>query len=155
MTGASRPSPARKQRPDGRLGRADARRLEALPFRKQFVVRGAAQCAGTGPLIGKVQAFISARLPGVQAEVVDAVRMGPSAQNRVLFTVANHDQADAIVSARCCLKGSGATVFDVLSPMEQKLHDQLWPRFLEARAAGRKAQFSRAVLKIDDVRVAP
>jgi hypothetical protein len=49
------------------------------------------------------------------------------------------------------LKGSGCSIFDVLSPEESKQHAALWPRFLEERAAGRRVQFDRARLKVDGV----
>jgi hypothetical protein len=61
----------------------------------------------------------------------------------------------ALVTHRCRLKGSGTSLFDVLSPSERKQHDRLWPQYLEARASGTKAQFCRGCLRIDGVRVAP
>ena len=47
----------------------------------------------------------------------------------------------------------GFAVFDVLSPKDQKLHDQLWPLFLAACASGQMAQFNRARLLVDGKQV--
>ena len=88
--------------------------------------------------------------------LTDAVRVGDqSAAARVYITVRDHAVAEAIVSSRRALKGTGFTVFDVLSAKEQQLHDQLWPLFLEARASGLKAQFKRARLYVDSKQVHP
>jgi hypothetical protein len=58
-----------------------------------------------------------------------------------------------IVQYRHSLKGTGITVYDVLSPEEQLRHQALWPRFLEARKEGKKAQFHRARLVVDGATV--
>ena len=79
----------------------------------------------------------------------------PAALVRILFTVNWKFQADAIVEERHLLKGTGITIYDVLSPEEQERHRALWPRFLEARRQGKKAQFNRARLVVDGNRVEP
>ena len=88
--------------------------------------------------------------------LTDATRIGDQSRfSRVYFTVANLEQADNLVRLRCKLRGSGISVFDVLSPGERRLHQQLWPLFLAARSAGSKAQFQRARLMVDGKRVLP
>ena len=61
-----------------------------------------------------------------------------------------------MVKNRCLLKGTGCSLFDVLTKEEKVAHDRLWPRFMEARSkAGVKAQFSRARLFVDGKEVLP
>ena len=79
--------------------------------------------------------------------------MGPQAAPRVLITVGSLAQAEELVQYRHLFKGSGYTVWDMLSPVEQVLHSKLWPRFKEAVALGKKAQFHRARLMVEGVRV--
>lgn len=74
---------------------------------------------------------------------------------RILFSVMDKDDAKALVKERHRLKGTGITIYDVLSPTEQERHDALWPSFLEARRKGKKAQFNRAQLRVDGERVEP
>lgn len=81
-------------------------------------------------------------------QIQDVVHRGPS---RILFTVSSLLCAETVVRLRHHLKGSGCSIFDVLSPEESKQHAALWPRFLEERAAGRRVQFDRARLKVDGV----
>ncbi|KAG1665056.1 hypothetical protein FOA52_012475 [Chlamydomonas sp. UWO 241] len=75
---------------------------------------------------------------------------------RVLFTVASDAVADVVVRNRCCLSGvdPSAAVFDVLSGREEAQHQALWPAFVAAKAAGKRAQFHRARLVVDGERVA-
>ncbi|KAG1680366.1 hypothetical protein FOA52_015457 [Chlamydomonas sp. UWO 241] len=76
---------------------------------------------------------------------------------RVLFTVASDAVADVVVRYRCCLSfyvDSSAAVFDVLSDPEEAQHQALWPAFVAAKAAGKRAQFHRARLVVDGERVA-
>ncbi|KAG1680412.1 hypothetical protein FOA52_015503 [Chlamydomonas sp. UWO 241] len=76
---------------------------------------------------------------------------------RVLFTVASDAVADVVVRNRCCLSfyvDSSAAVFDVLSDREEAQHQGLWPAFVAAKAAGKRAQFQRARLVVDGERVA-
>jgi hypothetical protein len=74
---------------------------------------------------------------------------------RVLFTVASDAMADTIVRGRCKLHDvePSVAVFDVLSDREEARHQALWPAFLAAKAAGKRAQFHRARLVVDGERV--
>jgi hypothetical protein len=127
--------------------------------RKSFIVRAKAGILpASGPIRALTEALLKERMPMLakQLDVLDAVRVGEqSAATRVYLTVSTLEQAEVLVHYRSLLKGTGVTVFDVLSPMERKLHRQLWPRFLEAVAAGKKAQFNRAKLTVDGIRVWP
>ena len=76
----------------------------------------------------------------------------PGSRVRILFSVDEYE-ASWVVSDRHLLKGTGITIYDVLSPEEQERHDALWPHFLKAQREGKKAQFNRAVLKVDGERV--
>ena len=128
--------------------------------RKAFIVqtpKGVLPSAG--PLCQAVSVLLRDHIPELAQNYVyitDAVRVGDqSASSRVYITVKRLEYAETLVRFRCRLKNSGITVFDVLSPVERKLHQQLWPLFLEARARGQKAQFQRARLMVDGVRVQP
>ncbi|KAG1660298.1 hypothetical protein FOA52_003319 [Chlamydomonas sp. UWO 241] len=70
---------------------------------------------------------------------------------RVLFTVASDAVADTVVRSRRNLRDvdPSAAVFDVLSDREEAQHRALWPAFLAAKAAGKRAQFHRARLVVD------
>jgi hypothetical protein len=92
----------------------------------------------------------------VELDVTDAIRVGDQAPaSRIYMTVGSLEQAELLVQNRCCLKGKGLTVFDVLNPVETRIHRQLWPVFKAAVAAGKRAQFSRAKLVVDGVRILP
>ncbi|KAG1668385.1 hypothetical protein FOA52_004895 [Chlamydomonas sp. UWO 241] len=71
---------------------------------------------------------------------------------RVLFTVASDAVADTVVrwchALRRCVDPSAA-VFDVLSDREVARHQALWPAFVAAKAAGKRALFHRARLVFD------
>ncbi|KAG1661982.1 hypothetical protein FOA52_007154 [Chlamydomonas sp. UWO 241] len=73
----------------------------------------------------------------------------------VLFTVASDAVADTVVRSRRNLRDvdPSAAVFDVLSDREEAQHRALWPAFLAAKAAGKRAQFHRARLVVDGERV--
>ncbi|KAG1679698.1 hypothetical protein FOA52_006217 [Chlamydomonas sp. UWO 241] len=73
---------------------------------------------------------------------------------RVLFTVASGAVADTVVRWRWKLRQARVAVFDVLSDREEARHRALWPAFLAAKAAGKRAQFHRARLVVDGERVA-
>ncbi|KAG1677799.1 hypothetical protein FOA52_008563 [Chlamydomonas sp. UWO 241] len=73
---------------------------------------------------------------------------------RVLFTVASGAVADTVVRWRWKLRQAQVAVFDVLSDREEARHRALWPAFLAAKAAGKRAQFHRARLVVDGERVA-
>ena len=81
----------------------------------------------------------------IDHDVVDVFRRGSS----IFFQVADHTAAYDIVHSRYRLKGTGITIFEVLSEREEQQHSALMPRFLEAVAKGQKAQFYRHRLKID------
>ncbi|KAG1675224.1 hypothetical protein FOA52_016254 [Chlamydomonas sp. UWO 241] len=74
---------------------------------------------------------------------------------RVLFTVASDAVADTVVRCRHELRRcvDSTAVFDVLSDREEAPHQALWPAFLAAKVAGKRAQFHRARLVADGERV--
>ncbi|KAG1655861.1 hypothetical protein FOA52_012511 [Chlamydomonas sp. UWO 241] len=74
---------------------------------------------------------------------------------RVLFTVASDAVADTVVRWRHELRRcvDSTAVFDVLSDREEAQHQALWPAFLAAKVAGKRAQFHRAHLVVDGERV--
>ncbi|KAG1678276.1 hypothetical protein FOA52_013897 [Chlamydomonas sp. UWO 241] len=73
---------------------------------------------------------------------------------RVLFTVASDAVADTVVRRRHELRRcvDSTAVFDVLSDREEAQHQALWPAFLAAKVAGKRAQFHRARLVVDGER---
>ncbi|KAG1664032.1 hypothetical protein FOA52_010451 [Chlamydomonas sp. UWO 241] len=75
---------------------------------------------------------------------------------RVLFTVTSDVAADTVVCYRhrLCSGGRMSNIFDALSDREEARHQALWPAFVAAKAAGKRAQFHRARLVIDGERVA-
>ncbi|KAG1656122.1 hypothetical protein FOA52_007821 [Chlamydomonas sp. UWO 241] len=79
---------------------------------------------------------------------------------RVLFTVESDAVADTVVRWRHALcnrqywSGPAAAVFDVLSDREEARRRVLWPAFVAAKTAGKRAQFHRARLVVDGGRVA-
>ncbi|KAG1676215.1 hypothetical protein FOA52_006432 [Chlamydomonas sp. UWO 241] len=79
---------------------------------------------------------------------------------RVLFTVTSNAVADTVVryrcSLRCCSNISTKTnIFDVLTDTQEAQRRALWPAFVAAKAAEKRAQFHRARLMIDGERVPP
>ncbi|KAG1662427.1 hypothetical protein FOA52_004008 [Chlamydomonas sp. UWO 241] len=74
---------------------------------------------------------------------------------RVLFTVASDAVADTVVRWRHELRRcvDSTAVFDVLSDREEAQHQALWPAFLAAKVAGKRAQFHRARLVVDGEQV--
>jgi len=102
----------------------------------------------------RLQAFLADRLPAGQPwAVVDAIRRGPAAAPFLFFELATLAQADTLVQHRCAFKGTGTTIFEALTPEEERQHAALWPAFVAARTAGKRAQFKRAALIVDGVRV--
>ncbi|KAG1677607.1 hypothetical protein FOA52_010388 [Chlamydomonas sp. UWO 241] len=75
---------------------------------------------------------------------------------RVLFTVASDAVAVTVVRWRHELRRcvDSTAVFDVLSDREEAQHQALWPAFLAAKVAGKRAQFHRARLVVDGERMA-
>ncbi|KAG1674307.1 hypothetical protein FOA52_013496 [Chlamydomonas sp. UWO 241] len=73
---------------------------------------------------------------------------------RVLFTVASDAVADTVVRWRHELRRcvDSTAVFDVLSDREEAQDQALWPAFLAAKVAGKRAQFHRARLVVDGER---
>ena len=67
----------------------------------------------------------------------------------IIVTVQSHYIADLFVRRRCSLKGTGFALFNVLSDREEQQRTALQPRFDEAVAEGKRAQFYRHRLKID------
>ncbi|KAG1677801.1 hypothetical protein FOA52_008565 [Chlamydomonas sp. UWO 241] len=63
---------------------------------------------------------------------------------RVLFTVASDAVADTVVRWRHELRRcvDSTAVFDVLSDCEEAQHQALWPAFLAAKVAGKRAQLT-------------
>ena len=123
--------------------------------RKAFILRVPHGILPAGPPVAPTTALLRERLPAMQNLVIsDAVRMGDQkAAARIYLILPTFEMAAELVSFRHLLKGSGITLFDVLSAEERKLHRKLWPSYLAALAAGKKAQFSRACLKVDGVRI--
>ncbi|KAG1670682.1 hypothetical protein FOA52_010957 [Chlamydomonas sp. UWO 241] len=73
---------------------------------------------------------------------------------RVLFTVASDAVADTVVRWRHELRRcvDSTAVFDILSDREEAQYQALWPAFLAAKVAGKRAQFHRACLVVDGER---
>jgi hypothetical protein len=117
------------------------RQLRAPELRRTFTVRTPAV-----PSSGSASAAVRGVLASIGLEpgsiqVVDATYMGahpagPGGATRIVFSVGSSDQADAIVRSRCGLKGSGCTIFEVLSDREQAAHALLWPVYEAALVAG-------------------
>ncbi|KAG1675579.1 hypothetical protein FOA52_014167 [Chlamydomonas sp. UWO 241] len=74
---------------------------------------------------------------------------------RVLFTVASAAVVDTVVRWRHELRRcvDSTAVFDILSDREEAQHQALWPAFLAAKVAGKRAQFHRARLVVDGERL--
>ena len=91
-------------------------------------------------------------------DIVDFRKGGTQSRPFIHFEVATLVQADAIVRYRHRLKavtpvGDKYVICDVLTPEEAETHSKLFPIFLEAIRAGRKAQFNRAFLRVDGIPV--
>ena len=88
---------------------------------------------------------------GAGVVVVDSVRLSSAASPRFQFKVASLEQADILVRGRGkAFAGAGVMLSEVLSAREAALHKQLYPDFLRLKAAGRRVQFRRARLFVDD-----
>ncbi|KAG1671531.1 hypothetical protein FOA52_011251 [Chlamydomonas sp. UWO 241] len=111
------------------------------------VVSGRDRPAGGGVVSAS---FLNAK-PAVGGIVVEPRRGGVL---RVLFTVASDAVADTVVRSRRNLRDvdPSAAVFDVLSEREEAQHRALWPAFLAAKAAEKRAQFHHARLVVDGER---
>ena len=104
------------------------------------------QIRALGPLFQGVKDILKQHsLSDICADIEDVFRRGSA----IFFRVRSHFKADQVVRRRCCLKGTGFTIFDVFSAREEQQHSTLMPRFYEAVAEGKRAQFSRHRLKID------
>ncbi|KAG1674987.1 hypothetical protein FOA52_014782 [Chlamydomonas sp. UWO 241] len=75
---------------------------------------------------------------------------------RVLFTVTSDAVADTVVRWRKVMSDriGCPAIFDVLSDLEEAQHRALWPAFVAAKAAGKRAQCHRARLVVDGELVA-
>jgi hypothetical protein len=110
-----------------------------------------------------ITAFLKGHMPAAEFTVVDSVPMRPkqaksgATVHRYFIQVGSLREADSLVSHRCLLKGTGYTLMDVLTEVEQAEHDRLWPSFITERERGRRAQFCRARLYIEgqEVRLPP
>ena len=97
----------------------------------------------------RLTAFLQARLPGAHLPITDAVHFGSqTTYTKVFFTLDSLEAADELVGCRSALKGSGVSIQDFLTPEELKIKRALWPRFVEAKARGQRAQFHRARLVV-------
>ena len=90
--------------------------------------------------------------------IKDFRKGGTRSRPLIHFQVENLVMADAVVRYRHRLKAASSSedkfaIFDVLSPEEEDIHSKLFPVFLEAIRAGKKAQFNRAYLRVDGVPV--
>ena len=130
---------------------------ESLPYKKQFFLVGeSGALSGPGSFRSQISALVAECMPSAQCTVTDAIPCGDQSNiTRLFFTVSTLEEADSIVRHRCLLKPFRFTIFDSLSPTEDAAHQALWPRFLEARAQGKKAQFTRARLVVDGLRISP
>jgi hypothetical protein len=152
---------AARAAPKGRATGLPARYLQRLrepELRRTFTVRTPAVTSSGSASAAVRGVLASIGLEPASILVVDATFIGPRPAGpggaaRILFVVGSADQADAIVSARCRLKGSGCTIFEVLSDREQAQHALLWPVYEAALADGQKPQFRRARLIVDGVHV--
>ncbi|KAG1668843.1 hypothetical protein FOA52_004938 [Chlamydomonas sp. UWO 241] len=131
----------------------------SLPvFQAECVVQWLHNCAGDGrcerPAGGRV---VSASLLNAKP-AVGGIGVVPHRGGvlRVLFTVTSDVAADNVVRYRHRLRSGGrmSNIFDVLSDREEARHQALWPAFVAAKAAGKRAQYHRARLVIDGERVA-
>ena len=154
--GAHAPKPPRKSSSTVTGGRPQAAAppssfASTFHVRTHFVFKAP---QGTLPDIAaslkdRLTAFLQARLPGAHLPVTDAVLFGSQATStKVFFTLGSLEAADELVGLRSALKGSGASIQDFLTPEELKIKRALWPRFIEAKARGQRAQFHRARLVV-------
>lgn len=99
--------------------------------------------------------------------IVDFRKTGSKDRPFIEFRVLTLRDAEEVVAQRHRFKqwtpqvvdGRGTpadfTIFDVLCPEEAAQHALLFPRFLAARRAGKRAQFTRACLRVDGVIITP
>ena len=97
---------------------------------------------------------IKSRVPG-DFQIADCQRMAShtlrsgTIVDRYLVKVTRLWEAENLVRGRCRLKGSGITLFDVLTAEERRIHQRLLPRYHREVAAGSTAQFHRARLFVN------
>ncbi|KAG1669517.1 hypothetical protein FOA52_015684 [Chlamydomonas sp. UWO 241] len=140
-------------------GANDARQGASLPvFLAESIVHWLHSCAdrehgllGTSGVVSA--SFLNAK-PAVGGIGVEPRGGGVLC---VLFTVTSDVAADTVVRYRHMLRSDGgmSNIFDVLSDTEEAQHRALWPAFVVAKAAGKRAQFHRARLMIDGEWVPP
>jgi len=71
----------------------------------------------------------------------------------IAFSLQTLAQVESLIMARRQLKGTGIVLGEVLTPAETQEKQALYQQFVDARAAGIKAQFKRARLFVDGKRV--
>ena len=131
--------------------------LSSLAYRKHFLAIGPRDAfTSSEPLSSQLIGLIAQRMPSARFSVTDAVRVGDQTRiSRVYLTVGTLEEADSMVRWRHCLRGSGFTLYEVLSPVESAAHQALWPLFVAARALGKRTQLNRARLTVDGIRISP
>lgn len=135
-----------QQRSNGQQGRP--------PLEQQFIMSGLDGVEGKGPvalasMVKETLGAIGVSVSELHDIFVPKTRHGAAA--RVKFTVVTAMQARLIRANRKQLREVAAhiSIRDVLSPEEQAAQNALWPQFVEARKAGKKAYFQRGQLFID------
>ena len=125
--------------------------------RRSFFAAGISEAStreSATQLADKLQKAVLDSKMALGISIVSCRRVGrydPKAQRprRIHFTVANVQDAEAIVSARRKLQGPSLVIMDELTPQEFAAQQPLWPLFKEARTAGKKAHFFRARLFVN------
>ena len=157
VAGAYAPKPPRKTFSPATSGREQQQAAPPSSFaatyhvRNKFVFKAPPGILpdSAASLKDRLKSLLEVRLPGANLPIADAVLFGSQATStRVFFTLGSLEAADELVRRRSALKGSGASIQDFLTPEELKIKRALWPRFMEARARGQRAQFHRAKLVV-------
>lgn len=146
----STPPPPSAAKQPGRRRQSYSSTVVAISLRKSFRMRLPAshpllQLRRPHLLQKGVQELLKQQLQIPSLWVVDVIRRGLD----LIFTCNSLQSADSIVRHRCRFKGTGITIFDILSAAEDQHHAALQPRYDAAVAAGQRAQFCRGSLKID------
>lgn len=137
---------------------AQQQRSNLPPVEQQFFMAGLEGVEGKDQV--ELASMVKETLGAIGVEVSDlhdVVLLKPrpgaaaGAPRRLKFTVVTAMQARLIRANRKQLKEVAAhiSIRDVLSPEEQAAQNALWPRFVEARKAGKRAYFQRGQLFID------
>jgi hypothetical protein len=108
-----------------------------------------------------MRAFLKSHMPKAVFKIATCGRIASktlqngTAVDRYLITVPDLEDAASLVYNRCNLKGTGCTLFDVLTREECADHQRLLGRFHSAQARGAPTQFRRARLFVDGLEVLP